>query len=148
MIRASTQLLLDTGIVIYLCRGGTSADRLDERYELLSRPHMPWISVVSAGELYAFAERNGWGRSRRETLESLLSNLVVVDINYDPIVQAYARFDAHLTKIGRRMGQQNDLWIAATAAATGAVILTTDLDFDKLAPGYVHREWVDPKSLT
>jgi tRNA(fMet)-specific endonuclease VapC len=45
------------------------------------------------------------------------------------------------------MGQQNDLWIAATAAATGALLLTTDRDFDDLHPGSLRREWVDPESL-
>lgn len=76
-----------------------------------------------------------------------MANLVVVDINRDPVLRAYAAFDADLTRAGTRMGQQNDLWIAATAAATGAVVLTTDSDFDVLHPTRIHREWVDPQSL-
>ena len=38
----------------------------------------------------------------------------------------------------------NDVWIAATAAAAGAYLLTTDKDFDHLHPTYVQREWIDP----
>jgi len=41
---------------------------------------------------------------------------------------------------------KNDLWIAATAAVTGATLLTTDRDFDKLAPRFLAREWIDPET--
>jgi len=70
-----------------------------------------------------------------------------VDVNREPVLQAYARLDARLHAVGRRMGQQNDLWIAATAVATNATLLTTDLDFDVLHPSDSQREWVDPESL-
>ena len=33
----------------------------------------------------------------------------------------------------------NDLWIAATAAATAAHLITTDADFDPLHPAYIRR---------
>lgn len=39
---------------------------------------------------------------------------------------------------------KNDLWIAATAAAMGATLLTTDRDFDRLAPRFLSRIWIDP----
>jgi len=38
-----------------------------------------------------------------------------------------------------------DLWIAATAHATGARLLTTDKDFDHLHPAFVQRDWIDPR---
>jgi predicted nucleic acid-binding protein len=36
------------------------------------------------------------------------------------------------------------VWIAATAAATKGTLLTTDHDFDHLAPKYLSRDWIDP----
>ena len=41
---------------------------------------------------------------------------------------------------------KNDLWIAATAMATGATLLTTDKDFDHLDPTFLTRDWIDPTS--
>lgn len=147
MIGASTPLLLDTNIVVFLARGGTAAQRLESTYGLGSRRLTPFVSVVTIGELLSFADRNGWGGPKRAALEQLVAHLVVVDISREPVLQAYAKFDAELTRAGSRMGQQNDLWIAATAAATGATVLTTDRDFDVLHPAYIQREWVDPQSL-
>ncbi|HST61520.1 MAG TPA: type II toxin-antitoxin system VapC family toxin [Longimicrobium sp.] len=147
MISASTPLLLDTNILIHLARGGTAAQRLESAYALTERRLTPFISVVTVGELLSFATRNGWGDARLAALEQLVSHLVVVDISREPVLRAYAAFDAQLTGAGMRMGQQNDLWIAATAAATGAIVLTTDKDFDVLHPGSIQREWVDPDTL-
>ena len=62
------------------------------------------------------------------------------------MLDAYADLGAHLRRGGRPIGQ-NDLWIAATALATGATLLTTDTDFDVLHPSPVQREYVDPASL-
>ena len=41
---------------------------------------------------------------------------------------------------------QNDLWIAATAAAPGAVLMTTDTDFDHLDPQFLTRVRIDAKT--
>jgi tRNA(fMet)-specific endonuclease VapC len=148
VIGAGTPILLDTNILIHLARGGTASERLEARFGLRSRPLTPWISVVTAGEMLAFAERNGWGKRRVDALKQLISNLVVIDIRTDAVLQAYATVDTHMKRSGTRMNEQNDVWIAATAAATGAVLLTTDRDFDPLHPAHLQREWIDPQGLT
>ncbi|HEX2080785.1 MAG TPA: type II toxin-antitoxin system VapC family toxin [Longimicrobium sp.] len=147
MIPAGTPILLDTSIVIHLARGGVAAQRLESRFGLQSRPFTPLTSIVTVGEILAFARRNGWGARRLEALRQLAGNLVVIDINREPILNAYAELDTHLKRSGTPMGQQNDVWIAATASATGAVLLTTDRDFDVLHPSHIQREWIDPQSL-
>jgi tRNA(fMet)-specific endonuclease VapC len=146
VIPAGTPILLDTNILIYLARGGAASERLESRFGLRSRPLAPWISVVTAGEMLAFAERNGWGTRRMDALKQLMSNLVVVDIRMDAVLNAYAAVNTHMKRSGTRMNEQNDVWIAATAAATGAVLLTTDHDFDPLHPAHLQREWIDPRS--
>jgi tRNA(fMet)-specific endonuclease VapC len=147
VIPPGTPLLLDTNICILLARGGVPAERLESRFGLRSRAVVPWVSVVTVGELLAFAKRNAWGDRKREGLEQLLGTLVVIDIRRASVLRAYATLDTHLKRSGTPMGQQNDVWIAATATGTGAVLLTTDRDFDVLHPDHLRREWVDPASL-
>ena len=50
---------------------------------------------------------------------------------------------SHFQIQGRSLGK-NDLWIAATAHATNACLLTTDRDFDDMDPLFITREWIDP----
>ncbi|HEX2209009.1 MAG TPA: PIN domain-containing protein, partial [Longimicrobium sp.] len=100
------------------------------------------------GEMLAFAERNVWGPRKLDALKQLISNLLVVDIRTEAVLQAYAAVDTHMKRSGTRMNEQNDVWIAATANATGAILLTTDRDFDPLHPSHLQRVWVDPQSLS
>jgi tRNA(fMet)-specific endonuclease VapC len=147
VISPGTPVLLDTSIVIHLARGGVAAERLESRFGFRSRALTPSISAVTVGELLAFAERNDWGQRKRESLQQLIGNLIVVDVRRPGVLRTYAALDTHLKRSGTPMGQQNDVWIAATAAATGAVLVTADKDFDVLHPGHIQREWVDPQSL-
>lgn len=147
MIAERSGILLDTGIVVLLCRGGDAGKRLDGRYLLSSRREVPLLSVISVGELLAFARNASWGGGKEARLRELLGNLVIVDVNREPVLAAYAELSAHLKRAGTPMGQQNDLWIAATARATGATLLTTDKDFDVLHPSLIEREYVDLASL-
>ena len=59
------------------------------------------------------------------------------------VVETYAEIDNYSKRNGVPMGK-NDLWIAATAAVTGARLLTTDKDFDHLDGVYLERDWLDP----
>lgn len=147
MIPEHAPILLDTGIVVVLARGQEAARRLDGRYALSARREVPLLSIVSVGELLFFARSNQWGAEKERRLRELLENLVIVDIRNQPVLDAYAELGALTRAMGREMGQQNDLWIAATARATGATLLTLDRDFDVLHPAHIQREWVDQASL-
>lgn len=41
---------------------------------------------------------------------------------------------------------KNDLWIAAAAHAAGAMVLTTDKDFDHLFPDHLAGVFIDPRA--
>ncbi len=101
------------------------------------------ISIISLGEILAFVRRWNWGLSKTSALENLLRDLVVLEIS-DETLEHYAQIDVFLRRAGRPV-QQNDMWIAATAAASGAHLLTTDKDFDPLYPAYLDRTWIDPQ---
>jgi tRNA(fMet)-specific endonuclease VapC len=135
-------LLLDTNIVLHLIRGSAFARSLDRAYALRERAERPLASVVTVGEILAFSKKLGWGDKKRARMLELLGELVVVDINTDAVLQRDAEIDDYLRRNGRPMGQ-NDMWIAATAAATTATLLTTDKDFDPLEGTFITRIYLD-----
>ena len=47
---------------------------------------------------------------------------------------------------GARQLSNNDMWIAATAKASNASLLTADQDFIHLHPHYLIVEYIDPAS--
>ena len=76
-------------------------------------------------------------------MEFVLGYFQVLTITNSKIIEAYAVIDSHFQLQGHSMGK-NDLWIAATAHATGATLLTTDKDFDPLTPMFIARDWINP----
>ena len=113
-------------------------------------------SVVCQGEILALAEKREWGGKKRIELVSLLAKVPTVDINKQAILNAYALIDAWThgksvtapqdaspPKPAVSMGK-NDLWIAAMAHASKAMLLATDKDFDHLDDVWLKRIYVDP----
>jgi tRNA(fMet)-specific endonuclease VapC len=136
-------LLLDTNILLHLIRENRLGRSIESQFRLQSRAERPLISIISLGEILAFVKRWNWGLSKTSALENLLRGLVVLEIS-DETLEHYAEIDVFLRRAGRPV-QQNDMWIAATAAASGAHLLTTDKDFDPLYPAYLDRTWIDPQ---
>jgi tRNA(fMet)-specific endonuclease VapC len=137
--------LLDTNIVVVLVRQNDLGRFLDTTYGLDAPAQPPRVCVVTVGELYALANKFGWGTAKRAALTALLGNFTWVDINDPQVLTAYGDIDAWSLGQGHKMGK-NDVWIAATSRAISATILTTDKDFDHLHGPWVDREWVDPSS--
>lgn len=144
MSPASELLLLDTSVVVHLARADATGTAMDDAYAIRARADRPLISIVSVGELLSMAHKKAWGERKRERLRELIKELVVVDLQRQPILDRYAEIDAYLTKKGFTLSN-NDTWIAATAAAAGALLLTNDKDFDPLDGKYLQRIYFDPK---
>jgi len=73
---------------------------------------------------------------------------VIVHPQQRGIVERYAEIDFYCEKElkpAEPMGQ-NDIWIAASAAALDAYLLTADTDFLRLAPRYLQLVIVDPQT--
>ncbi|WNG36962.1 type II toxin-antitoxin system VapC family toxin [Archangium violaceum] len=137
-------VLLDTNTLIHLLKATTLGGRIADEHSLKSRSDRPLISIVTVGEALAFATKRGWGAPRITKLRELIHQLVIVDINSTDVLEHYAALDAFCEVRGRALGK-NDLWIAATTAATGALLLTTDKDFDPLhQENLLRRVWYDP----
>ncbi|MBS1767081.1 MAG: PIN domain-containing protein [Acidobacteria bacterium] len=136
-------ILLDTGALVHLTRDDAVGKRIASEHKLRDRTDKPLVCIITVGELLTMARRNAWGQAKVDQMMALLRETIVVDLRAQPILDKYAELQVFLGK--GKVIQQNDVWIAATAAATGALILTTDKDFDRLYPKYIQRAWYDPK---
>jgi len=139
--------LLDTNILVALVRGKVLGKYLDATFALSRGLPPSVISVVTVGEMHALARKFNWGAAKIQDLTDLLKQVVWQDINDDSLLGTYGEIDAAMDAVGHKMGK-NDLWIAATARATGLTLLTTDKDFDPLEGTWINRVWVDPSSGT
>lgn len=131
-------VLFDTNILVRTIRRDALGTLAAADALAMSPTERPLISVVTVGEIKSFAHRLQWGARKLADLDKLLRELVVVDINAAPILDRYAEIDSWSQGQGKTLGK-NDLWIAATASVTRAVLLTTDADFDPLHEVYLER---------
>lgn len=151
----TNRFLLDTGMLLGFSREAHWALRVHKEFDLGNRETMVFTSVVCQGELLALAEKRGWGEGRRNQLDKVLQGFPALDINKQPILRAYALIDAwtHGNSVASP-GQtpppkpavpmtQNDLWIAATAHESQAMLLSTDKDFEHLNDVWIKFVYVD-----
>ena len=121
------RVILDTGVLIAFERGKLDVDTvlgLDDAA----------IAAITAMELLVGVERadTAHRQARAVRVEAILSSLPVEPYNVG-IARVHARLAVAAMAIGRPRSA-NDMMIAATAAATGRILLTTDANagFDQL----------------
>lgn len=138
-IPAGQLIVLDTNILVDLVRDNERGRKINQCFQLTDRSERPLFSSVTEGEILGLARlpKWRWGEPKLRQLGELLANLVRVNAGLPDVVDAYAELYAASYATGNSTGD-NDLWIAATAKATGSVLLTRDTDFD----------WMDPALLT
>lgn len=126
MTGSSTEIgLLDTSVLI-AAEGGRPL-----RAEGL--PESAAISIVTVGELRAgiLAAPDIQSRDRRLYTLERIAGTTILPIDHR-VAQVWAGMRAYLAASGKGVSG-NDLWIAATAAATGIPVLTQDRDFHALS---------------
>ncbi len=98
------------------------------------------------GEILSFGIQHNWGQAKLQSLKTLFSKLVVLDINSndDKLLETYAEIDSYSknklphNQLGRSLTMgKNDLWIASTSRVANAILLTIDGDFDHLNGSYL-----------
>jgi predicted nucleic acid-binding protein len=135
-------VVLDTTVLVHLARNDATGKTIEQEYELAARPERPLISTITEGEVLGLARYWRWGKDKMDRLREIMSELVRVNPSHTAILDAYATFYAEGRSKGLSCGE-NDLWIAATAKATDAVLITCDLDFDWLSrAGHIARIYV------
>ena len=70
-------ILVDTNILVHVCRGSPLGRHVIEERQLRAREQTPLISVVTVGELFAFARKLGWAEPKRNYMHEILADLVV-----------------------------------------------------------------------
>ncbi|MBI3272939.1 MAG: PIN domain-containing protein [Planctomycetes bacterium] len=114
-------LVLDTNVVSYLMRGGApEANPLAGKYRARVQGHVLAISFMTVAELFEGAYRAMWGEARISKLEQVLRGYIVLPSS-PGICRAWARIRAGRA---RHPISVDDAWIAATAVAHGAALVT------------------------
>jgi len=148
--------ILDTNILMAYLKADKLFNKVSEDNNLNDEDAFTMISSITKGELLSIAFQNKWGEKRVANLSKLLNEFVFIDIggNDDLLLNAYAEIDAfslkrHPTKkllgSAKPMGK-NDMWIAATAFATNATLLTADGKFMHLDKEFINIKFYHPKS--
>jgi predicted nucleic acid-binding protein len=141
---AAPLYLLDTCVLLALIRGKALGRRIEASFHLREQRYRPLICVVSHGEIWVTAKSNDWGAPKLDALKKMLDNLVTVDITA-AVIRSYVDIDLFSRALKPAVNmQKNDLWIAAAARASDAILLTTDRDFDHLPLALVKHEFIDP----
>ncbi len=130
--------LMDTNIFVHMIRNDATGRFLKEKYKLLVTQPTPAYCIVTEGELRSLIYWFKWGEDKSEQVRYYLEYFRPVSIETPPIYDAYASIDHYSKSRGIKMGK-NDLWIAAVASVTKFRLLTTDADFDHLAPLFLTR---------
>jgi predicted nucleic acid-binding protein len=140
-IRPTDLLLLDTTILVHWARQDRTGQYLKDNYLLDQRLEKPLFSTVSEGEILGLARCWNWGKPKLEALAALVNELVRFEASLPEVVEAYAELYYEDQRLGKKTGE-NDLWIAACAKATNAILLTCDTDFLWLTPAIIRVEHI------
>lgn len=121
------RVILDTGVLIAIERGSLDVDAVLGMDDAA-------IAAITAMELLVGVERADEARrqARAVRVEAILSSLPVEPYNVG-VARVHARLAVEAMAKGRPRSA-NDMMIAATAASTGRILLTTDVTagFDQL----------------
>ena len=99
------------------------------------------ICTIVRGEILYGLERMPPGRRRRESERAaaeLFEVLACQDLS-EAVADVYARIKCDAEREGTQLAE-NDLWIAATALALGATVVTSDTDFGRVR-GLPIEDW-------
>lgn len=118
-------------------RGQYGVLRKDGRAEYY-KPHIEGFAQClcfqTVAEMREGALLSDWGERRKRELEEFISQFMLVAY-LDAIASEWARIRAAGKRAGLRL-EAGDAWIAASASALGAPLLTHDSDFnERSCPG-------------
>ncbi len=104
----------------------------DAVVELLDAAEWVGVPAITLGELRTGFALGGRGERNEAELRAFLDNPVVAVLAVDEEVSRhYASIVTDLRRAGTPL-PTNDIWIAATAARTGSLVLTYDRHFEAI----------------
>ncbi|MGH7572150.1 MAG: PIN domain-containing protein [Gemmatimonadota bacterium] len=118
---------LDTSAYSRFQRGDARVVKLIDRAEWIGMP------AIVLGELLVGFLLGSRREENEETLRVFLANPAVEELGVDrEVSRHYAEIVVDLRRIGTLI-PTNDIWIAATAAQAGAIVLSYDDHFEAVA---------------
>jgi tRNA(fMet)-specific endonuclease VapC len=133
-----TTYLVDTSIFSFLMR---QHPKVRARIAALASADHLVICAMVRGEVLYGLERLPQSKRRRD-LEAKAANLFAA-MPCEPVPEAAGDAYARIKRAVERKGtplDENDLWIAATAASLGAVLVTADSDLHRVI-GLEVEDW-------
>lgn len=100
------------------------------------------IPMVVFGELLVGSEKSSQPERVSGEIEALIERHALIGVTGE-VARAYARIRADLEKRGTTIGE-NDLWIAATALAHDATLVTNNTAEFSRVPGLKIEDWTQP----
>ena len=100
------------------------------------------IPMMVFGELLVGSEKSSQPERVSGEIEALIERHALIGVTGE-VARAYARIRADLEKRGTTIGE-NDLWIAATALAHDATLVTNNTDEFSRVPGLKIEDWAQP----
>jgi len=85
--------VLDTNIILHYLKDTDKKKWISKNVGPLQQGNIPIISVVSVAEIKALAAKNNWGNKRTQAIEEFLKELIIIDIKYNELIDAYVRID-------------------------------------------------------
>ena len=116
---SDSKVVLDACIVSYLMKKNRPEAKL---YAPHVEGKLLTISFITVGEMYYGAEKAGWGEVKRQKLETMLRNFVVIPYDHE-IAKCYGRLVSERQRAGKPI-DPNDAWIAACTVRHGVPLIT------------------------
>jgi tRNA(fMet)-specific endonuclease VapC len=130
--------LLDTNVISGLMR---KRPEIRGRLAALAPSHDVVTCPIVRGEILFGIEKLPDGRRRQEL--AALATFVLADVPCESVPEtagdAYSQIKATRQRQGLTL-DENDLWVAATAKALGAVLVSSDRDFAQVE-GLTVEDW-------
>jgi predicted nucleic acid-binding protein len=116
------RFVADTDVISYIFRGDTRA----ETYQQAMAGGIILVSFMTVAELDRWSLAHNWGTGRKERLATLVANFALVLPDRE-MCRTWAGVVDGSRRVGRPISTA-DAWVAATAIAQDAMLVTTNAD--------------------
>jgi predicted nucleic acid-binding protein len=86
--------VLDTNILIHLVRDSDFGNKIADKFGFDNAENQLFISIVTKAEMLSLSMKSGWGNTKITTLNSILDNLIILNIT-ESVVTKYVEIDAY-----------------------------------------------------
>jgi len=86
--------VLDSNVLLHYVRQTKSKEYIEETYHPFSSINTAIISIATVAEILSIAKQYKWGKPKLKVTQMIFDSLVIVEIRYSDLIEAYAEIDA------------------------------------------------------